>query len=52
MSEHGHGFKRKNAPEAAEISDDLHIGGQFGEALLEKRADPGPRRDEGSAVSN
>src|SRR5215470_1811833 len=32
---------------AAAISDDLHIGGQFGEALLEKRADPGPRRDEG-----
>jgi hypothetical protein len=33
------------------MSDDLHIGGQFGEALLEKRADPGPRRDEGYAIS-
>jgi hypothetical protein len=33
------------------MSDDLHIGGQFGEALLEKRADPGPRRDEGYTVS-
>jgi hypothetical protein len=33
------------------MSDDLHVGGQLGEALLEKRADPGPRRDEGYTVS-